>query len=246
MQNSMILLLTGCINPNGMAFTTLSNENERKEQYVNAIQYYLSNTQYKIVFTENSGTDISQTFQDAIKAGRLEYLTYVGNLDKERGKGYGECEIIEYTLNHSKFIHSSNDSRIVKITGRLIVKNIVTLIRCHQIIFSKRTVSCTINSDLSFPDSRLIIAPTSFWYIFIREKENINDYKGNFFEHALCNTIKKQDFSYSPFFIMPIIIGISGTTGKEYSYTPTSFFFLYKYAKYALHLKRKFQKKYRT
>ncbi len=243
----MILLLTGCINPNGTAFTTLSNENERKKQYLDAIQYYLSHTRYKIVFAENSGTDISQPFQDAINAGRLEYITFVGNQNKERGKGYGECEILEYTLNHSKFIHSSSDKRIVKITGRLIVKNITTLIKCHQMLFSKRTISCTINSELSFPDSRLVIAPTSFWNIFIREKDNINDYKGYFFEHALCNTIKRElKFSYTPFFIMPIIIGISGTTGKEYSYTPTSFFFLYKYAKYALHLKRKFQKKYRT
>lgn len=242
----MILLLTGCINPNGMAFTTLSNKKERKEQYINAIYYYLSHTQYKIVFTENSGTDISNAFQDAINAGRLEYLTYIGNQNKERGKGYGECEILEYTLNHSEFIQLSSDKRIVKITGRLIVKNITTLIRCHQLFFSKRTVFCSINSDLSFPDSRLIIAPIAFWKTFIQTKENINDYKGYYFEHALCDTIKiEKDFPYSPFFIMPIIIGISGSTGKEYTYTHKPFSFLFKYAKYAFFLKKKFQKKYR-
>ena len=75
----MILLLTGCINPNGMAFTALSNLEERKRQYINAIRYYLSNTNFQIVFCENSGTDISPLFQRGIDSGRMEYLTFNGN-----------------------------------------------------------------------------------------------------------------------------------------------------------------------
>ena len=83
----MILLLTGCINPNGMLYTALSNTEERKTQYIEAINYYLSNTTYPIVFVENSGTDISHLFTDAIKSNRMEYLSFSGNNNKERGKG---------------------------------------------------------------------------------------------------------------------------------------------------------------
>ena len=49
----MILLLTGCINPAGMSYTTLINPEERKKQYVDAIHFYLSKTNYPIVFSEN-------------------------------------------------------------------------------------------------------------------------------------------------------------------------------------------------
>lgn len=242
----MILLLTGCINPGKMAFTTLSNQDERKKQYVNAIQYYLFHTDFQIVFTENSGTDISHLFKDAIESGRMEYLTFVGNQDKERGKGYGECEIIEFALNNSKYIISSKDKRIVKITGRLIVKNITEIIKWHYLLFSKRTIFCAINSELSFPDSRFIIAPISFYRCFLNFKETINDSKDYYFEHALCDTIKKEiNYPFSPFLLMPCIEGVSGSTGEIYSAEKYSITFAYRYAKFAILLRNRFYKQYR-
>ena len=243
----MILLLTGCINPDGMAFTALSDINERKSQYINAIRYYLSNTDFQIVFAENSNTDISPMFQGPITSGRMECLIFNGNQDKERGKGYGECEIIEYALKHSKLIASSHDQSIAKITGRLIVVNITRIVKWHHLLFPKRSVFCAINSDLSFPDSRLIIAPISFYQLFLHSKENINDSKGYYFEYALRDTlIKEKAYPYSPFFIMPHIEGMSGSTGKLYSQrTPQTFSFALRYAKYAFHLRRKFNDTYK-
>ena len=82
----MILLLTGCINPAGMSYTTLNNPEERKKQYVDAINFYLSSTNFPIVFAENSGTDISNIFQDYIKSSRIEILCFCGHHDKGRGK----------------------------------------------------------------------------------------------------------------------------------------------------------------
>ena len=56
----MILLLTGCINPAGMSYTTLINPEERKKQYVDAIHFYLSKTNYPIVFSENSEEKVTE------------------------------------------------------------------------------------------------------------------------------------------------------------------------------------------
>lgn len=243
----MILLLTGCINPSGMVYTSLNNPKEREIQYVNAIRYYLSNTHYPIVFTENSGTDISQLFTDSIKSGRMEFLTFNGNQNKERGKGYGECEILQYALEHSILINTDRNKRIAKITGRLIIRNIQSIIRWHTLFTSQHTTLCSFNSDLSFPDSRFIIASTVFYHTFLKKKDYINDSAGYYFEHALCDTIKKEkNFAYSPFFIMPRIEGISGSTGKEYTEQPTSITnFSYHYARYALSQLRRFNKTYR-
>jgi hypothetical protein len=242
----MILLLTGCINPNGMTMTSLSNQEVRMAQYIEAIRFYLSNTKYPIVFTENSGTDISGIFSDAIDTCRMEFLTFSGNQNKERGKGYGECEIIQYALDHSKIIRSNHNQRIVKITGRLIVKNIKVISRLHTFIFPKQTVFCSINSDLSFPDSRFFIAPIAFLYSFLQVKEKINDFKGYYFEHALYDILKeKKEYSYSPFFIYPQIIGMSGSTGKLYTEESGTFSFVYRYARHSLSQMRKFNKLYR-
>lgn len=243
----IVLLLTGCINPNGMAYTSLNDKEERKRQYVNAIRHYLIHTDFPVIFTENSDTDISSLFQDDIKTGRFECLTFQGNRNKEKGKGYGECEIIQYALNNSILIKSQKDLRIVKITGRLIISNIRHVIFLHTIISSSRTTFCMINSDLSFPDSRIILAHISFYKAFLMYKEKINDNEGYFFEHALCDIIKDdQRFPYSPFFIQPQIIGMSGSTGIYYPNEPSSCSRKIRYAKYAASQLRKFRKLYRN
>lgn len=239
----IVTLLTGCINPDGMAYTALNNIEERQMQYVNAIRFYLKETNYPIVFCENSGTDISYLFQDSIDSGRFECLSFYGNQNKEKGKGYGEAEIIEYALNNSNLIRSVRELLIVKITGRLIVKNIAAITLLHSFIRPRKTVYFAINSNLSFPDSRFIIAPVSFYSIFINTKTNICDSKGYYFEHALLDTIKSEtQFIYTPFLLMPRIEGISGTTGELYHTTHNSITFILKYAKYAFIQKKRFNK----
>lgn len=243
----MILLLTGCINPSGMSYTSLNDPKERERQYVNAIHFYLSKTHYPVVFTENSGTDISQLFTDSIKSGRMEFLTFKGNQNKERGKGYGECEILQYALEHSILINTAKSKRIAKITGRLIIRNIQSIILWHTLFTSQDTTLCSFNSDLSFPDSRFIIASKEFYHTFLKKKDCINDSTGYYFEHALCDTIKKEKaFAYSPFFMMPRIEGISGSTGKEYTELPSStVIFSHRYAKFAISLLHRLNKTYR-
>ena len=242
----MILLLTGCINPAGMSYTTLINPEERKKQYVDAIHFYLSKTNYPIVFSENSGIDISYCFHDDIKSGRLEVLCFHGNQDKTRGKGYGECEIIQYALDNSQIIRKRKDQRIAKITGRLIIKNIKRIICLHSLLFPKQTTICAINSGLTFPDRRFILAPKQFYLTFLNYKDNINDSKGYYFEHALCDTIKQETkYSFTPFLIMPQIEGISGSTGEVYKSKKADYIFLLRYLKYTWTLRKNFYKNYR-
>lgn len=242
-----ILLLTGCINPNGMLFTSLTDNTVRLSQYKNAIDFYLSNTKFPIVFAENSGTDLNFLFQDSISSGRLECLSFNGNQSKERGKGYGECEIIQYALANSTFIKSNTKCCIIKITGRLIVKNIKSIIWTHSILLSLGNIICAINSDLSFPDSRIILAKASFLQTFLKYKKYVNDSTGYFFEHALLDTLKNNNkYPFSPFFIKPQIEGISGSTGEKYNDDSShSLLFSIKYARYALSQRIKFKKHFR-
>ncbi len=206
-----VLLLTGCINPNGMPFTQLTNTSERQKQYVDAIHFYIIHTDYKIVFCENSNTDISSLLNN--DHNRLEILTFLGNQDKLRGKGYGEAEIIEYALCHSSFIHENNNI-IIKITGRLVVNNIRQII--ESIKYNKDFVTCLFHSNLKFADSRIFCGTTAFFREFLKNKEHINDSKEIFFEHVLASTVLESSYRFIPFTEEPLISGISGSTGKKY------------------------------
>lgn len=205
-----VILLTGCINPNGMPFTQLTNTSERQKQYVDAIHYYIKNTNSKIVFCENSQTDISPLINN--NQDRLQILTFLGNQDKQRGKGYGEAEIIEYALHNSSFIHEN--SIIIKITGRLIVNNICQII--DSLKYEEDFVTCLFHSDLKFADSRIFCGTTTFFREFLKNKDQINDSEGIFFEHVLAYTVLESSYRFIPFSKEPLISGISGSTGEKY------------------------------
>ena len=147
---------------------------------------------------------------------------------------------------NSKLINSSIEERIIKITGRLKIKNIKMIIHLHSLLFSKKTAICAINSDMSFPDSRIIIASKSFFFTFLKNKDKINDTEGYYFEHALCDILKNEKkYPYSPFLILPFIEGISGSSGKSYSNKTLTISFSFKYLKFALSQRWHFYKLYR-
>lgn len=211
----IVLLLTACINPVDMPFTIISKVSERYNQYIDALNFYIENVKIPIVFCENSNTDIGE-FHNNKSCKQIELLTFDGNHDKTHGKGYGEAEIIEYAIMNSNII--DKNAYIIKITGRLVVKNINSLITQILLgILPKSSIICLFNSDYSVADSRIIIAPCPFYQIFLDKKFQIHDKNGLFFEHILSNTIKEQKkYCYFPFIIDPQIIGVSGSTGTEY------------------------------
>lgn len=88
-SKSPVLLLTACINPNGMCKTVLTDTTQRLEQYLEAIRFYLKAIPNRVLFVENTDYDISSYFTKEIGQGRLECLSFNGNdYDKSFGKGH--------------------------------------------------------------------------------------------------------------------------------------------------------------
>ena len=189
MDKNMILFLTACVNPKGMAYTKLSNPEIRLKQYKEALDWYLTHTSLKILLVENSGYDFSDSNRNQIEEARLEILSYDGNsYDRSRGKGFGEAEIVEYGLQHSRFLRTySQDTMLLKVTGRLLCKNINELSgRYHH-------SNC-----------------------FLPRREEINDSQCRHFEHVLYDSIEDWKHSggkHRMFWIPPVIEGMSGTSG---------------------------------
>lgn len=232
-----IILLTACVNPGGMPFTVVSDAKQRLNQYLLALQFYLQNTSCPIVFVDNSNMDKTPFLEYESQYGsRLEILAFDGNKVKTQGKGLGEMEIIEYALMHSKFNLLLDKYRIVKITGRLIVRNINSLLKCDKWhLYPYKSIVCHINSDLTFADSRIFISLGSFMYLLVKQKKYLNDTKGIYFEHLLCQQIKQQKtFTFFPFITEPHFEGISGSTGIKYEKPNTSLLYKLRYLNFQM------------
>jgi hypothetical protein len=213
-----LILLTGCINPMGMAFTKLQNPEVRREQYIEAIKFYLTMTDNNVVFVENSGVDISGEFEGLNT--RLEIHTFSSNnYDKGLGKGYGEMIILNYAFKNSTLLQSA--SSICKITGRYKILNIVSILRSYS------DADCEIMADLpkrlTYGDSRIFIAEKAFFLNFLLPSVDlVNDSKGFYFEHVLCKCVLyalMEKCSYLPLKYKPRIVGQSGTDAKNYDHS---------------------------
>lgn len=219
MKFTPVLLLTACINPNGMLFTKLQDCNIRLGQYRNALNWYLANTNYPIIFVENTNTYIGSEYQTYIDSGRIEFITFEGNnFPRHLGKGYGEALILKKALEESTLL--KKNTLIIKITGRLIIKNIKELVKES---LKKQTVAsstCLNRKGEGFCSSYFIILPLEFLKdYFLPLTNKIDDSKGIYFEHILYNAIviwiNKGNKIHS-FYRCIDTIGESGSTGTKY------------------------------
>lgn len=186
-NNNVVLLLTGCVTPNCNDNLVVKDVDVRKEMYVRAIDWYLKNTNYKVVFCENSGTDLSDLFNSE----RAEFITYVSGKDgMDRSKGYKEMEILEHACRQSRFVRESDeDSIFVKVTGRLVLLNVVEIVSRLQRRrkTGRRFVSAYLNGRKPFCSCEFIFFSPSFLPQFVGMKEKI--YQHYNFEHVTTEAV---------------------------------------------------------
>jgi hypothetical protein len=219
-EKNAIILLTACVNPDGMAYTSLQDTNGRIKQYKEALDFYLKNTAYHILIVENTMYDFGVDYALYIASGRLECLTFNGNdFDKSLGKGFGEALIIQYAFNHSVLLKSY--SYFIKITGRVIIENIHTLVKYSRLLKDERNiVACNIRPKKKIASAVFFIAKKEFiTSYFLPFADEIDDSRNKWFEHVLFDAImrcKKENYK-SVIFPVPIKIkGIAGTTSLDY------------------------------
>lgn len=221
MKQETILLLTGCIRPNCDDFLAINKVAQRKAMYIKSINWYLCNTNFKVVFCENSGVDITDEFDSSYWEDRLEVLTYVSDYTLGRTKGYKEMEILEYIQVNSRFVNGCNKSAVlVKVTGRLILLNISAIIKKLNSNRSRNQtfVSAYLNGRKPWGDCRFIFFSPDFLSFLIAKKEEITT--SYYFEHATMDAVllsKKcgVKFIYPP---LPVRIdGIGGGFGDVYN-----------------------------
>lgn len=214
-NKNTVILMTACVDPKGMGFTILQDPRIRKSQYLEAIEFYLNETKYNIVFCENTGANLFDEIKSPEKHSRLEYLTFQGNdYKKSIGKSLGEAQIIKYAIQHSKFIKEKD--YIIKITGRIKVLNI------NEILSDNRRNTTAPNVVMTrFPVHRLIntvcfIAPKE-WMLHTVDKyaSRINEEESYTLEKVFYDSIvASPEIKIKPCY--PIISGICASDNKSY------------------------------
>lgn len=220
-MSKVLILLTACIRPEIIFKTKLLDSNIRKEQYEDALKYYLNSTFFDILFIDNSGVNLSEEFKDFIESGRLEIICFNGqNYPSELGKGFGEMGILEYAMQYSSKI--DENTCLVKITGRLKLLNInILLNKVMRSVKSEKFVSADFVHSFKAANSRIFIANSTFYKDFLfKFKNKLNDSKCYYFEHALRDAIYlslKDNYQYIAFPLFTRFLGISGTFNKAYN-----------------------------
>ncbi len=232
-----VLVLTACVDPQGMSYMALRDKETRFSQYKVALEWYLSNTQLRIVFGENSGFDITPYFESYIREGRLEVLTFRGNdYNRNFGKGYGEAATLDYILKHSAFI--KEDTIVIKVTGRVICKNVNTLVWSYRAKDTVYTFHFKDQKGRMESNSQVVICPELFYEkYFLPRREDLDDSREYWYEHLLYDVIQawsSDGHHYKEMWIPPIVEGTSGTTGDALKSYGFKYIVAY-YIKYLLH-----------
>lgn len=172
--SDVVLIITGCISPIlEQRHLVLKDVNERLRQYVESLEYYINESPFcNIIFCENSGYKTEQKnriFSVAnCKGKNFEWLSFHGNLKKSAiygNKGIGEDEIMNYIMNESKLIN--NVHSFVKITGRLIIKNINQL--SESICLGENYFYRNMYGLLNHVDTRFYVMDILYYKIHIQK-----------------------------------------------------------------------------
>jgi len=213
-RTEVVLLLTASVNIKGMVLTALNDAEIREQHYLEAIAHYHQQTDLPILVVENTGHDFSPKLpQEIAQSKRVEFITYAGNdFPRERGKGYGELELMNYGMLHSKLI--TDDTVIIKVTGRYRVLNIKDFISSARNP-SRQPCQASYFKGQRKAFSGIFCATRPFIRdYFMKNHDLINDSKGVYFEHVLASTFLEyiaDGFDYSLLPSYPRIAGISGT-----------------------------------
>jgi hypothetical protein len=222
------LLMTATIAPSPAIGETLrSDPGLRLRDYCEALRWYLELPDQvidRVVVLENSRSDLSAFAELAKHVGAtksLELLSTNPDAPPERGKGYAESLMIEEGLSRSNLLRP--DSTFWKVTGRLQVLNLATLIRTAPARFD---LYCDLRdvpliADLlggnQWMETRLFATtPAAYLRLFGGQADCDYVIEKGFYRLVREATAANEMNIYPRFRRQPVLAGVSGASGASY------------------------------
>lgn len=227
-MNQSCLIITSCIKPFS-SFVELKDPIERELLHISALKRWILESNFKsIIICDNSNYVYTKEFQELASKNNkeLEILAFNGNQEKglEHGKGYGEGELMEYVMRTSQII--KNYDSFFKVTGKLFVENCLLInninnIKNSDFIFSIPIINIFSKRKISLVHTTFYYAKVEAFMLHLKDAYlKVRDNEGIYLEHVYFNSLKNiksnSKLSISPMIPMPIVTGVSGSTGDFY------------------------------
>ena len=202
------IVMTATIEPNTV-LVKRSDVDQRLSDYKKCVEFYLQAVDIPIYFIENSRFDLendpdfkSYRQQNNFRVIRIEALP-----DKIKGKGYQEFYALDYVIQNYV-----QESFIIKVTGRYLIRNIARIIP-------------EMSSPISIDMHKIMgVAITGFFGISRKAYlehvlgiyQRVNDSKGVFIEHVLYSKINSSPLRSKTKLLPqnPQYEGVSGSHGN--------------------------------
>lgn len=215
-MSEILIFITATINCGQTPNVKRSDPQERARDYLDVFQAWISDgCKADIIFCENSNADLTQFQRLAEQHGpkqSVRLLSFSGNAEaEERGKGYGEIEMLRYAFERLPALSSYR--YIVKVSGRYRLKNGAELIR--KIRRMSADVICDIHANLTYGDTRTVaFTPEIAMKHLLPYQEELDEVNGVIIEHLMAKCVHRAllaGSTWAPLPCTPICNGISGT-----------------------------------
>ena len=219
------MVLTASVNPKGM-YVKVADSQTRLQQYLRAVAALLDTASPivdGITLIENTGADLTPFHALAAKNNRygkkVEFLGLnLNDYPLEYGIGYGEFRLLDEGIQQSKFI--GPETSLVKLTGRLIVRNLVSILsRIPGGMDMVADMQAYKSLSDGWVESRLMVIGQPFYMKkIIGMYHQVNGTKGVAAEHCLYQVVRGSPGAN----IIPRLprepqwVGYSGSTGMRY------------------------------
>ena len=207
-SNSVAIVLTATIEPNAI-LTLHSDIDKRRIEYLRSIEYYRN---FGVVFfLENSNYDISSD-ESFFKYENVHVRKLPASCYRDKGKGFQEFEMLDKWISSEKL----RPKRWIKVSGRYLLDGFEAV---YSDCLQEEDIGLLIEQKVSQKN----IAETSVFYVttkfymehFFGAYVLADDAKGKYIEHVVYDALKRTN-DYRLFKSMPLIVGISGSTGLPF------------------------------
>ena len=224
--DNCVLILPSSVHANAR-YTALMDPGERMQQYIDALSWYIRESSLKkIIVCDNTGYDYPADLHQMAVAHRkeLELLSFHGDsaLVESYGKGYGEGEIMEFIMTHSRLLKEADG--FLKVTGRLKLVNLDEILRRIDTSKNYFMPISLLRPRWLVPRAARVcvevrayyVTKTFFEKVLQTAYKNVRDDQTFFLEHAYYQAIarwSKDIEKVECFPVAPEITGISGSNG---------------------------------
>ena len=212
------LLITSVAQPNA-PFVALTNPTERINSTIESLKHWaLISPGLDIVICDGSGYDFQELIgaTPSLKTLNIEVLHFFNSQEivKNKGKGYGEGEIVAHALNHSDILKKCDT--FSKCTAKYWVKNFQECTKNHQKNISiEKYYDSRYSLNYRACDTRFYIVKKDFYLSKLANShKTTNDFHSCFLEHTFAMDIIRSKITGTEFKIKPLVYGTSGTTGE--------------------------------